>query len=123
MCAVVARPKATKTCTHSGNLRRDSLDRDGKMTTVLPLFRYLLAGFALSSAGVTMRAQDMTDALRNYTLTYASPVDPKLQRQIEVIDARLRATHGMAAEQTAVGVRSEERRVGKEGRPRSWAQQ
>ncbi|HUR57911.1 MAG TPA: serine hydrolase [Opitutaceae bacterium] len=44
------------------------------------------------------------DAARDYTLTFASPVDAALQRRIEEIDARLRAKHGMTPEQTAVGV-------------------
>ncbi len=38
-------------------------------------------------------------------LTYDTPVDPALQKQVEAIDARLRAKHGgMTSEQTAVGV-------------------
>jgi beta-lactamase class A len=39
------------------------------------------------------------------TLTYDTPVDPTLQRQVVAIDERLREKHGgIAADQTAVGV-------------------
>lgn len=41
---------------------------------------------------------------RPFTLDYDTSIDAKLQRQLEEIDARLRAKHGMTTEQTAVGV-------------------
>ena len=37
-------------------------------------------------------------------LDYNTPVDPHLQKQLESIDARLRAKYGMTLEQTAVGL-------------------
>lgn len=40
----------------------------------------------------------------NYTIGLDSPTDPGLQAKIEALDARLRAKHGMTAEQTSVGV-------------------
>jgi beta-lactamase class A len=39
-----------------------------------------------------------------YTLDYETPVDARLQRKLEGIDAKLRETYGMTTEQTAVGV-------------------
>ncbi|MFL6245885.1 MAG: serine hydrolase [Thermoanaerobaculia bacterium] len=41
---------------------------------------------------------------RPFTLDYDTPVDVRLQRRIEEIDARLRAKHDMTTDQTAVGV-------------------
>jgi beta-lactamase class A len=41
---------------------------------------------------------------RPFTLDYDTPVDAELQRRVEEIDTRLRAKHGMTAEQTDVGV-------------------
>jgi beta-lactamase class A len=37
-------------------------------------------------------------------LSYDTPTDPRLQREVVAIDARLRAKHGMATDQSAVGV-------------------
>lgn len=45
-----------------------------------------------------------TTTPHSFTLGYDTPVDAELQRRIEEIDARLRAKHGMATEQAAVGV-------------------
>lgn len=39
-----------------------------------------------------------------YTLDYDTPVDARLQKTLETLDARLRGTYGMTTEQTAVGV-------------------
>lgn len=39
-----------------------------------------------------------------FTMNYDTTVDRDLQQRIEAIDARLRQTHGMTTEQTAVGV-------------------
>jgi beta-lactamase class A len=40
----------------------------------------------------------------HHTLSYNSPTDAALQSRLEAIDTRLRARHGMAPEQTSVGV-------------------
>jgi beta-lactamase class A len=40
----------------------------------------------------------------NFVLDYDTPVDHRLQKRIESIDARLRAKYGMTMENTAVGV-------------------
>src|SRR5262245_59260091 len=45
-----------------------------------------------------------SDPFTNYVLGYETPVDPGLQREIEVIDSGLRAKYGMATNDTAVGV-------------------
>ncbi len=45
-----------------------------------------------------------TPSFENYTLGYNAPTDPALQRELEAIDARLGAKHGITAEQAAVGV-------------------
>lgn len=42
--------------------------------------------------------------MKGYTLTFDTPVDAPLQREIEAIDARLRAKYGLTAEQAAVGL-------------------
>ena len=42
--------------------------------------------------------------MQNYTLTYDTPTDPGLQRQLEAIDARLREQFGLTTEQAAAGV-------------------
>jgi beta-lactamase class A len=39
-----------------------------------------------------------------FVLDYNTPTDRRLQKRIETIDARLRATYGMSTEQTAVGL-------------------
>jgi hypothetical protein len=41
--------------------------------------------------------------MKDLTLNFETPTDAALQRQIEAIDARLRAKHGLAPEQAAVG--------------------
>jgi beta-lactamase class A len=46
----------------------------------------------------------MPSPLARYTLGFDTPVDPALQARVEAIDARLRAEHGMTADQTSVGV-------------------
>ena len=45
-----------------------------------------------------------TPSFQGYTLDYGTPVDPSLQRQLEVVDARLRGEFGLTAEQVSVGV-------------------
>jgi beta-lactamase class A len=42
--------------------------------------------------------------LLSYVLDYESPVDEKLQREIDAIDVALRGKYGMATEQTATGL-------------------
>ena len=44
------------------------------------------------------------DALEKIVLDYDTPVDAKLQRDVEGLDSRLRQKYGMTVEQTAVGV-------------------
>src|SRR3954453_4387641 len=51
-----------------------------------------------------MLAACTTTAPRPFTLDYDTKVDAKLQRRLEEIDARLRAKHGLTAEQAAVGL-------------------
>ena len=46
----------------------------------------------------------MKSQFQNYTLGFDTPVDARLQSQVEGIDALLRAKYGIAAEQTAVGL-------------------
>lgn len=46
----------------------------------------------------------MRPAFANFALDYDTPTDAALQAQVEAIDARLRGTFAMTAEQTAVGV-------------------
>ena len=43
-------------------------------------------------------------SMKNFTLDFATPVDPVLQSAVAGIDARLREKFGLAAELTAVGV-------------------
>ena len=52
--------------------------------------------------GVTWIARG--DVLEKIVLDYDTPVDAKLQREVEGLDARLREKLGMTVEQTAVGV-------------------
>lgn len=49
------------------------------------------------------------DSWSHYTLGYETPVDTELQRQLETLDARLRAEYHMGMEQTAVGILDLER--------------
>ena len=42
--------------------------------------------------------------LDSYTLDFTTPIDPTLQRELESLDTRLRTTHGLMTNQTAVGV-------------------
>lgn len=46
----------------------------------------------------------MNQPFENYVLGYNSPVNPKLQSELEKIDASLRAKYGMTPEQTEVGL-------------------
>jgi beta-lactamase class A len=73
------------------------------MTTGFAVLGILVA-LALPLNGCSTRSQKMNHEFDQYTLGYESPVDPKLQAQLEAIDSRLRAQHGMTTGQTAVGV-------------------
>jgi|GEM_PF-270760 len=53
---------------------------------------------------VYANAAAMNSPIQNYVLDYQTPVDAALQSQLEGIDASLRATYGMTAGQTAVGL-------------------
>lgn len=46
----------------------------------------------------------MSASAKNFTLDFATPVDPALQASVAGLDGRLRAKYGMAENQTAVGV-------------------
>lgn len=52
----------------------------------------------------TLPERRMSPAPPPLTLDYNTPVDAGLQRQVESLDARLRAQFGMTTEQTAVGL-------------------
>src|SRR5262249_12706985 len=62
----------------------------------------LLAISTLPACRSTMPPTD--PALANYVLDYDAPVDAALQADLDSIDARVRARHGIAPEQTDVGV-------------------
>lgn len=51
-----------------------------------------------------MATSPMNSNLKNYTLTYDTPVDPALQTQLENIDAGLRSKYGMTTNQTSLGL-------------------
>jgi beta-lactamase class A len=55
-----------------------------------------------SQLGVARR--QMNDSFQNFELDYDTPVDPALQKQLETVDANIRAQYGMTSEQTAVGL-------------------
>ena len=61
--------------------------------------KYLIAALAFIPLACTTAVPR-----QSFTLSYDTPTDPALQQRVEEIDARLRAKHGMATEQTAVGV-------------------
>jgi beta-lactamase class A len=52
----------------------------------------------------TLAAPPMNPDLKNYTLTYDSPIDDALQAQLGKIDAGLRAKYGMTTNQTSLGL-------------------
>lgn len=59
---------------------------------------------ALALAAGEAFAQSMPPAFATLTLDYDTPADPSLQTTLEGIDTRLRAQHGIAAENTSAGV-------------------
>jgi beta-lactamase class A len=63
-----------------------------------------LAGLAGAAPADNGGKPTMPPTPESYTLGLDSPTDPGLQAKIEALDARLRAKHGMTAEQTSVGV-------------------
>jgi beta-lactamase class A len=73
------------------------------MTTRFATLGILIA-LAISLTGCSTCSPKMNQHFDQYTLGYDSPVDPKLQADLEKIDTTLRAQYGMTTEQTAVGV-------------------
>src|SRR6516164_8889543 len=63
-----------------------------------------LSAALFAAGGCANLSSNMSSKLQNYTLDYATPVDPALQSQLEQIDTTLRAKFGMTTQQTAVGV-------------------
>jgi len=66
--------------------------------TSLIVILVLLTGIRITLAST------MNTNLSNYTLDYATPVDPSLQAGLEKIDASLRVKYDMTPAQTAVGL-------------------
>jgi beta-lactamase class A len=64
--------------------------------------RWLVLFLLLTSAALA--SAPMKPSLSNTVLNYDTPTDTALQAQIEAVDARLRERHGIAPDQTAVGV-------------------
>jgi CubicO group peptidase (beta-lactamase class C family) len=64
----------------------------------------LLATIMLNAAGGHAADAPITSRMQQYVLDYNTPTDADLQTQLQAIDAKLRARHGMTTEQTAVGV-------------------
>jgi beta-lactamase class A len=58
----------------------------------------------MSFADNFIMAADTNRVFDGYTLDFTTPPDPALQVKLEALDARLRERHGMATNQTAVGV-------------------
>ena len=70
--------------------------------TVMGLLLFMTIAFSLP--GSESAGGRHTPSFENYTLGYDTPTDPALQRELEAIDARLRAKYGITTEQAAVGV-------------------
>src|SRR6266705_3258156 len=64
----------------------------------------VLAALSVPLAGCSTRPTAMNHKFEHYVLDYDSPVDPKLQAELEKIDTTLRAKYGMTSEQTEVGL-------------------
>jgi beta-lactamase class A len=58
----------------------------------------------LIRAQSTLQGAASASAYAGYTLDFQTPVDPKLQTELEALDSRLRATYGMTTGQVAVGI-------------------
>lgn len=67
-------------------------------TGVLILLTLIMSPIPSSPAAGTQRALDA------FTLDFTTMVDPALQAKLEALDARLREQHGIATNQTALGV-------------------
>lgn len=63
-----------------------------------------MAGLAGAAMAAEKGPPAMSSPLASYTLGLDTATDPALQAQVEVIDTRLRAKHGMEPGQTSVGV-------------------
>lgn len=63
-----------------------------------------LASGALPAQPRAATQAPMSSEAQRYRLDYDSPTDPALQAAVGALDAQLRAQHGMAADETAVGV-------------------
>ncbi len=73
----------------------------------LPAFLTGLALASLASAATTgeIKTPAMPSSFKSYTLGFFdSATDPALQAEVEALDTRLRAKHGMAAGHTSAGV-------------------
>ena len=76
----------------------------------LPMKGHTLAHAILLSAVMsflnegTSKAADTSRAFDDFTLNFTTPCDTDLQARLEALDARLRASHGMTTNQTAVGL-------------------
>ena len=64
----------------------------------------VLIALLVPLAGCSTRPTSMNQKFQHYVLDYNAPVDPKLQAELETIDATLRAKCGMTSEQTEVGL-------------------
>jgi beta-lactamase class A len=69
---------------------------------MMPL--YVVFATALCLCGCHSAGVRKPSSMNTYVLDYDTPTDPTLQRELEVIDARLRGQYGMTTEQVAVGV-------------------
>src|SRR5437660_1732984 len=64
----------------------------------------ILLPMIVSFFGSSLTGADSHQVLDTYTLDFATPCDPVLQRKLGVLDARLRERYGMTTNETAVGV-------------------
>ena len=62
------------------------------------------SGLFLMSVACEAPANRKMEAFKEFTLDYDTPVEPALQREVEVIDAAARGRLGLTADQTEVGV-------------------
>ncbi len=71
----------------------------------MKLFTMLFVAAVMASVrDDVVAAPPMNPNYENYTLTYETPVDSKLQAQLENIDTSLRAKYGMSTNQTSLGL-------------------
>lgn len=69
----------------------------------MKLFAAALLFVTLSSVNITL-AEPMNPDFQKYTLDYDTPVDPKLQTQLENIDTTLRAKYDISTNLVSVGL-------------------